>query len=156
MFFLTGSISGEYRFKSFSIFKPRYLNACYSSLLMVNFFPIWSITFLWNHSVPDQKRSSPWDDKVPCSILLLCQKKIASSYLLLTPPMFIISSFTLKYHCLGSSHNPHEKLCSAPKFYLYWLLWVASRTFFFQSVSHAKRLINIHAVGFSWLQDYQS
>ena len=101
------------------------------------------------------KRSSPWDDKVPCNILLLCQKKMASSYLLLTPPMFIISSFTLKYHCLGSSHNPHEKLCSAPKFYLYWLLWVASRTFFFQSVSHAKRLINIHAVGFSWLQDYQ-
>ena len=100
------------------------------------------------------KISSPWDDKMPCNILLLCQKKIAS-YLVLTPPMFIISSFTLKYHCLGLSHNPHEKLCWAPKFYLYWLPWVASRTFFFQLVSHAKRLIDIHAVGFPWLQDYQ-
>ena len=43
------------------------------------------------------KKLSICDDKMPYNNWLLCQKKIASSCLLLTPPLFINSSFTLKY-----------------------------------------------------------
>ena len=89
-----------------AIFKLRYLSACVSYLLMANFLLIWSIILFWNHSVPDQKTLSTCDDKMPCNNWLLCQKKITSSYLLLPHPMFINSSFTLKYQALGISHNP--------------------------------------------------
>ena len=80
-----------------SICNPRYLNVSVYSLLIAYFFLICSITFSINYSVPAQKKSSTYQDRIPCNWLFWCHYK-KCIIILFIPPLFNNSFFTQKYH----------------------------------------------------------